>query len=171
MRAPVAGCRTIGKGGSRMAGSSQKRREIARRAAEVYRARYASPGARGARRRPGPLRAGGLRDGEKLSEELSYPAEEIHPTSSPKIGQIHGTPHRGQDLKRHLGQLNIAMSGKRAAAIRAKLKEIVPEYTNGLDDLPEDAGILARPGADTSPHFSSAKWNSSDSTRHLTPRP
>jgi FlaA1/EpsC-like NDP-sugar epimerase len=116
------------------------------------------------------IRFTGLRDGEKLFEELSYPAEEIHPTSSPKISQIRGTPHHGQDLKRQLGQLNIAMSGKRAAAIRAKMKEIVPEYTNGLYDLPEDAGILARPGAATSRHFSSAKWNSSDSTRYPTPR-
>src|SRR6266851_525098 len=39
MRAPAAGCRTIGKGGSRMAGSSQKRGEIARRGERVYRAR------------------------------------------------------------------------------------------------------------------------------------
>jgi FlaA1/EpsC-like NDP-sugar epimerase len=116
------------------------------------------------------IRFTGLRDGEKLFEELSYPAEEIHPTSSPKISQIRGTPHRAQDLKRLLGQLNTAMSANRAAAIRAKMKEIVPEYTNGLDDLPEDAGILARPGAVTSPHFSSAKWNSSDSTRYPTPR-
>src|SRR5260370_18791513 len=38
MRAPAAGCRTIGKGGSRMAGSSQKRGEIARRGERVYRA-------------------------------------------------------------------------------------------------------------------------------------
>jgi FlaA1/EpsC-like NDP-sugar epimerase len=116
------------------------------------------------------IRFTGLRDGEKLFEELSYPAEEILPTSSPKISQIRGTPHRGQDLKRHLGQLNTAMSGNGPAAIRAIMKEIVPEYTNGLDDLPEDAGILARPGAATSPHFSSAKWNSSNSTRYSTSR-
>jgi FlaA1/EpsC-like NDP-sugar epimerase len=103
------------------------------------------------------IRFTGLRDGEKLFEELSYPAEEIHPTSSPKISQIRGTPHRGQDLKRHLGQLGTAMSGNRAAAIRAKIKEIVPEYTNGPDDLPEDAGILGRPDAATCSHFSSAK--------------
>jgi len=103
------------------------------------------------------IRFTGLRDGEKLFEELSYPAEEIHPTSSPRISQIRGTPHRGQDLKRHLGQLRTAMSGNRVAAIRAKMKEIVPEYTNGLDDLPEDADILTSPDVTTSPQFSSAK--------------
>ena len=116
------------------------------------------------------IRFTGLRDGEKLFEELSYPAEEIHPTSSPKISQIRGTPHRGQDLKRHLGQLRTAMSGNRAAAIRAKMKEIVPEYTNGLDDLPEDAGILTRPEVTTSPKFPSPKWTSGNSARHPAPR-
>jgi FlaA1/EpsC-like NDP-sugar epimerase len=116
------------------------------------------------------IRFTGLRDGEKLFEELSYPAEQIHPTSSPKISQIRGTPHRGQDLKRHLGQLNAAMSGNRAAAIRAKMKEIVPEYTNGLDDLPEDARILAGPDVTKSPHFSSPKWPSGRSARYPAPR-
>jgi FlaA1/EpsC-like NDP-sugar epimerase len=116
------------------------------------------------------IRFTGLRDGEKLFEELSYPAEEIHPTSSPKISQIRGTPHRGQDLKRHLGQLNTAMSGNRAAAIRAKMKEIVPEYTNGSDDLPEDIGVLAGPDLTTGPRFSSPRWTPGNSARHLTPR-
>jgi FlaA1/EpsC-like NDP-sugar epimerase len=115
------------------------------------------------------IRFTGLRDGEKLFEELSYPAEEIHPTSSPKISQIRGTPHRGQDLKRHLGQLNTAMSGNRAAAIRAKMKEIVPEYTNGLDDLPEDIGVLAGPDLSTGPRFSSPRWTPGNSARHPTP--
>jgi FlaA1/EpsC-like NDP-sugar epimerase len=116
------------------------------------------------------IRFTGLRDGEKLFEELSYPAEEIHPTSSPKISQIRGTPHRGQDLKRHLGQLNTAMSGNRAAAIRAKMKEIVPEYTNGSDDLPEDIGVLAGPDLTTGPRFSSPRWTPGNSARHPTPR-
>jgi FlaA1/EpsC-like NDP-sugar epimerase len=115
------------------------------------------------------IRFTGLRDGEKLFEELSYPAEEIHPTSSPKISQIRGTPHRGQDLKRHLGQLNTAMSGNRAAAIRAKMKEIVPEYTNGSDDLPEDIGVLAGPDLSTGPRFSSPRWTPGNSARHPTP--
>jgi len=87
----------------------------------------------------------GLRDGEKLFEELSYPHEEIHPTSFPKIKQILGTPHREHDLKRHLGQLRTAMSVNGAAAIRTKMKEIVPEYSDGSDALPEFTGILFRP--------------------------
>jgi FlaA1/EpsC-like NDP-sugar epimerase len=91
------------------------------------------------------IRFTGLRDGEKLCEELSYPAEEIHPTSFPKIKQVRGTSRRWHDLNRHLGQLRIAMSANSADAIRAKMKEIVPEYLNGVDDLPEDAGILNAP--------------------------
>jgi FlaA1/EpsC-like NDP-sugar epimerase len=116
------------------------------------------------------IRFTGLRDGEKLFEELSYPAEEIHPTSSPKISQIRGTPHRGRGLERHLGQLKTAMSGNRAAAIRAKMKEIVPEYTNGLDDLGEDAGIPARPDPATSTHFAGPKWSSGSPARYPAPR-
>jgi len=112
----------------------------------------------------------GLRDGEKLYEELSYPAEEIHPTSSPKISQIRGTPHRGEGLKRHLSQLKTAMSGNCAAAIRAKMKDIVPEYRNGLDGLPEDIGILAGPDVITRPHFSNPKWISGHPSSYPTPR-
>jgi FlaA1/EpsC-like NDP-sugar epimerase len=101
------------------------------------------------------IRFTGLRDGEKLFEELSYPTEEIHPTSFPKIRQIHGTPHRERDLKRHLVQLRAAMSVNGAAAIRAKIKEIVPEFRNYLDTLPENPGILAGPDVTASQRFSS----------------
>ena len=101
------------------------------------------------------IRFTGLRDGEKLFEELSYPTEEIHPTSFPKIRQIHGTPHRERDLKRHLVQLRAAMSVNGAAAIRAKMKEIVPEFRNYLDTLPENPGILAGPDVTASQRFSS----------------
>ena len=100
------------------------------------------------------IRFTGLRDGEKLFEELSYPTEEIHPTSFPKIRQIHGTPHRERDLKRHLVQLRAAMSVNGAAAIRAKMKEIVPEFRNYLDTLPENPGILAGPDVTASQRFS-----------------
>jgi FlaA1/EpsC-like NDP-sugar epimerase len=111
------------------------------------------------------IRFTGLRDGEKLFEELSYPAEEIHPTPFPKIKQIRGTPHRADDLTRHLDQLRTSISGDGAAAIRTKMKEIVPEYCDGHDDLPEDVGILAGREARVSPQFFSPKRISGNSTR------
>jgi FlaA1/EpsC-like NDP-sugar epimerase/dTDP-4-amino-4,6-dideoxygalactose transaminase/lipopolysaccharide/colanic/teichoic acid biosynthesis glycosyltransferase len=86
------------------------------------------------------IRFTGLRDGEKLFEELFYPSEVIHPTSSPKIGRIRGTPHGWVDLNRHLHQLRQSMSAKSDAAVRNKVKEIVPEYSpkdgNGTGGVP-----------------------------------
>jgi len=71
----------------------------------------------------------GLREGEKLCEELSYPHERIYPTSSPKIGRIPGTPHGSLELNRRLLELRQAMHGRSDAAIRDKVKGIVPEYS------------------------------------------
>jgi FlaA1/EpsC-like NDP-sugar epimerase len=111
------------------------------------------------------IRFTGLRDGEKLFEELSYPGEEIHPTPFPKIRRIRGTPHRGDDLTRHLGQLRTAMSVNGAAAIRTMMKEIVPEYCIGRDDLHEVASIPAGRDARTNPQFFSPKRTPGNSTR------
>jgi FlaA1/EpsC-like NDP-sugar epimerase len=88
------------------------------------------------------IRFTGLRDGEKLFEELSYPTEKIHPTSFPKIKRVCGTPHRGDELRRHLAQLRTILDENGAAAIRTKLKEIVPEYRNDVARLPEVKEIL-----------------------------
>jgi len=87
------------------------------------------------------IRFTGLRDGEKLFEELSYPTEKIQPTSFPKIRRVCGIPQREDNLKRHLAQLSAILHEKDAAAIRSKLKEIVPEYCNDAAPQPEDRGI------------------------------
>jgi len=87
------------------------------------------------------IRFTGLREGEKLFEELSYPAEEIHPTSSPKIWRIHGTPQRWFDLRGQLQQLRAAMSSMDAASIREKMRGIVPEYSNLADDRAENGAV------------------------------
>jgi FlaA1/EpsC-like NDP-sugar epimerase len=71
----------------------------------------------------------GLREGEKLFEELSYLAEEVHPTIFPKINRIHGTPTHWLEVQRHLDQLRICASIDEVGRIRAKLKEMVPEYS------------------------------------------
>jgi FlaA1/EpsC-like NDP-sugar epimerase len=88
------------------------------------------------------IRFTGLREGEKLFEELSYPNEKIHPTSFPKIKRVCGSPHRGDELRRHLAQLRAMLYENGAAAIRTKLKEIVPEYRNDVARLPEEKEIL-----------------------------
>lgn len=75
------------------------------------------------------IRFTGLRDGEKLFEELSYRTEGIRPTSSPRIGRIPGAPQGWLELKRQLDQLRSFLCTRGDAAIRDKVKEVVPEYS------------------------------------------
>jgi FlaA1/EpsC-like NDP-sugar epimerase len=112
------------------------------------------------------IRFTGLREGEKLFEELSYPTEKIHSTSFPKIRRVCGTPQRGDDLKRHLGQLRTTLSEKGTAAIRTKLKEIVPEYRNDVAALPEDAGILFGLELTSTRTFSRLQRTSEKTSKH-----
>jgi FlaA1/EpsC-like NDP-sugar epimerase len=97
------------------------------------------------------IRFTGLRDGEKLFEELSYPTEEIHPTSSPKIGRIRGTPHGWLDLNRQLHQLRQFMSARSDSAIRDKLRDIVPEYS------PQDRNGAGRVSVNPAPKAAGAE--------------
>jgi FlaA1/EpsC-like NDP-sugar epimerase len=73
----------------------------------------------------------GLRPGEKLFEELALGEEAVDRTSHPRIyiGKV-----VGPDLAtvgRQIDELGSLAAGSDAAAIRAKLKEIVPEYDYG----------------------------------------
>jgi FlaA1/EpsC-like NDP-sugar epimerase len=99
------------------------------------------------------IRFTGLREGEKLSEELSYPAEEIHATASPKIWRIQGTPHRWSDLRRQLDQMRMAMYSMATAAIREKMKEIVPEFTANAEIQSGDAALPFRLPAPAPPEI------------------
>jgi FlaA1/EpsC-like NDP-sugar epimerase len=76
----------------------------------------------------------GLRPGEKLSEDLFYPTEELLPTAHPKIRQTRLVGPGWPALMLQLSELRrISLTGN-AAEIRAKIKEIVPEY-----ECPADA--------------------------------
>lgn len=70
----------------------------------------------------------GLRGGEKLEEELFYGHERVLPTSFEKIKRINGSKPDQLQLYRQLEELRASMSIDGAAPIRAKIKEIVPEY-------------------------------------------
>jgi FlaA1/EpsC-like NDP-sugar epimerase len=70
----------------------------------------------------------GLRVGEKLEELLFYPCEEVCPTSFPKIKKARNQPLVWSDLKTRLEELRASMFVDGASPIRAKIKEIVPEY-------------------------------------------
>jgi FlaA1/EpsC-like NDP-sugar epimerase len=74
------------------------------------------------------IRFTGLRDGEKLREELFYGHEEVIPTSCEKIKRTSGTLKDWSRLCSQLDELRASMNVDGAAPIRAKIKEIVPEY-------------------------------------------
>lgn len=71
----------------------------------------------------------GLRPGEKLIEELFYSGEEVDETRFPKIKRVRGPARDWDDLIRKLEELEAASLLRDADSIRAKMKEILPEYT------------------------------------------
>jgi FlaA1/EpsC-like NDP-sugar epimerase len=75
------------------------------------------------------IRFTGLREGEKLKEELHYSAEEIQATPFEKIKRIRGPLIGWFQLQRQLRELRGSMSTEGADAVRQKIKEIVPEYS------------------------------------------
>ncbi len=77
----------------------------------------------------------GLREGEKLDEELFYGHEKVIPTSCEKIKRTNGALRNWPELCRQLDELRASMSIDGAAPIRAKIKEIVPEYCFEIDKL------------------------------------
>src|ERR1700730_10626836 len=74
------------------------------------------------------IRFTGLRDGEKLKEELFYEHEDVIPTSCQKIKRTSGPLKEWSALCRQLDELRASMSVD-GAAPRAKIKEIVPGYS------------------------------------------
>jgi FlaA1/EpsC-like NDP-sugar epimerase len=74
------------------------------------------------------IRFTGLREGEKLKEELFYEYEKVIPTSCPKIKRTSGTPKDWSRLCRQLDELRASMNIDGTAPIRAKIQAIVPGY-------------------------------------------
>ncbi len=75
-----------------------------------------------------PIHFTGLREGEKLYEELFFAHEEAHVTSRHKIKRVQGIRMEQAVLARHLEELRHSMTIDGANPIRKKLREIVPEY-------------------------------------------
>jgi len=93
----------------------------------------------------------GLREGEKLEEELFYQHEEVLPTCYDKIKLINGAKPDWLFLCRQLEELRASMSIDGAAPIRTKIKEIVPQYNyspaKSSVKLPEEQPELHSRGA------------------------
>ena len=74
-----------------------------------------------------PIRITGLRQGEKLTEELFYQFERIHPTECMKIKRTSGSVAQWAELESKLAELRTSMYVDGADPVRRKLQEIVPE--------------------------------------------
>ena len=92
----------------------------------------------------------GLREGEKLSEELFYSTEEVCATSFSKINKA-SNQKQLSNLGVLLEELRNAIDVEDPASIRAKIKKIVPEYSSSA---PLKAQELA--AADTSETWAAA---------------
>jgi FlaA1/EpsC-like NDP-sugar epimerase len=82
----------------------------------------------------------GLRDGEKLNEELFYEHEKVTPTSCDKIKRTNGSLRDWTSLCRQLDELRASLTIDGASPIRAKLRDIVPEYTFCDNRTKQDSG-------------------------------
>jgi len=78
----------------------------------------------------------GLRAGEKMSEEICSAGEELLPTAHPKIKRIRRASVGWKVLAGQLEQLRASLAPGDDAEIRARLREIVPEYGNGRSEHP-----------------------------------
>ncbi|MGD0966449.1 MAG: nucleoside-diphosphate sugar epimerase/dehydratase, partial [Candidatus Acidiferrales bacterium] len=81
------------------------------------------------------IRFTGLREGEKLREEIFYATEEVHSTTVEKIKRTRSPMDGWSKLQRHLEELRTAIGVDGAGPVREKMKQIVPQYSyqpNGL---------------------------------------
>ncbi len=86
------------------------------------------------------IRFTGLREGEKLKEELFYEHEVILPTTCEKIRRTNGVYRDWFELCRQLEELRSSMSVNGPVPVRAKIKEIVPQYSFQEASLKQEVG-------------------------------
>ena len=90
----------------------------------------------------------GLRDGEKLVEELFYHYEEVGQTSFPKIKRARGPLQDWTTLSARLEALESTLFLNGAGIVRTRVKDIVPEYSYLSDnESPLDRQAEPRPSA------------------------
>lgn len=75
----------------------------------------------------------GLRDGEKMSEELFYKHEQVGETSFTKIKRARGRMQDWTALERRLEELENALLTNNPDVLRMRIKSIVPEYCTPLE--------------------------------------
>jgi len=95
----------------------------------------------------------GLREGEKLEEELFYAQESVTPTACDKIKRTNGAHRNWSELCRQLSELGASLHVDGPAPVRAKIKEIVPEYCSadrpsGSSPISQDRSLRKAAGND-----------------------
>jgi FlaA1/EpsC-like NDP-sugar epimerase len=78
----------------------------------------------------------GLRQGEKLTEELFYDDEQVNQTSFSKIMRARGPSRDWNTLMSGLQELEAMLHVNDPNALRVKIKEILPEYSCQLENGP-----------------------------------
>jgi len=91
------------------------------------------------------IRFTGLRPGEKLLEELFYGFEEVLPTCRQKIKKARGKDMSWPNLAQLLFELRASLTVDGANPVRAKLREIVPEYVCQIGGSDTQEEITAGP--------------------------
>jgi len=91
------------------------------------------------------IRFTGLRPGEKLLEELFYGFEEVLPTCRQKIKKARGKNMSWPNLAQLLFELRASLTVDGANPVRAKLREIVPEYVCQIGGSDTQEEITAGP--------------------------
>ncbi len=81
----------------------------------------------------------GLREGEKLYEELFYGSEEVIPTPLSGIMLAKAAQPEREALERGLMLLYEACQTQNAAHVREELKALVPEFSYALRDISDNA--------------------------------
>lgn len=89
-----------------------------------------------------PIRFTGLRKGEKLWEELFYPHEAVVATSRQRIHRARSKLAGWPVLHRQLEELRASMTMDGAAPVRAKLLEIIPEFSPAGEDIPLPVEVM-----------------------------
>ena len=77
-----------------------------------------------------PIVFTGLRPGEKLFEELFYSSETFLATPHEKVQRAHGNLTSWPNLSQHLQELEQLMLSGSDKSMRAKIQDIVPEYSH-----------------------------------------
>lgn len=83
----------------------------------------------------------GLREGEKLVEELFYASEEVDETSFKKIKRARGSREHWDGIAMKLDELEASLFLNGSESVRAKIRDLVPEYVPPADQTQPDVAF------------------------------